>query len=185
VVLVALGGLWLMLPALLPNSAAVVLGGGTPMDLGRSWRGRRILGDGKTWGGFVGGCAAGVSLGIVQLLLAFPFDAQQFWGFGPCPGSLGVVLALAAGSLLGDMGGSFLKRRMGVARGTSVPGLDQYDFLIGAIILALLLFPEWFLGHFVEGEHIWSLITLLVVVPILHRAVNIIGYRMGKKEVPW
>ncbi|HUU07508.1 MAG TPA: CDP-archaeol synthase, partial [Thermoplasmata archaeon] len=45
----AFAGLWLMLPALIPNPAAVLVGGGTPMDLGRTWRGRRVLGDGKTW----------------------------------------------------------------------------------------------------------------------------------------
>ena len=41
-------GVWVFVPALLPNSAAVVFGGGTPVDFGRSWRGKRILGDGKT-----------------------------------------------------------------------------------------------------------------------------------------
>ena len=48
----ALVGVWLMLPALIPNSAAVLFGGGRPMDFGKSWRGKRLLGDGKTWKGF-------------------------------------------------------------------------------------------------------------------------------------
>ncbi|MDD2936323.1 MAG: CDP-archaeol synthase, partial [Candidatus Methanomethylophilaceae archaeon] len=48
-------GLWVFLPAMLPNSAAVVFGGGTKMDFGKSWRGKRIFGDGKSWRGFFGG----------------------------------------------------------------------------------------------------------------------------------
>ncbi|MFB6219607.1 MAG: CDP-archaeol synthase, partial [Halobacteriaceae archaeon] len=52
--------LWAMLPAYVPNNAAVLVGGGRPIDGGRTWRGRRLLGDGKTWRGTAGGVAAGV-----------------------------------------------------------------------------------------------------------------------------
>jgi CDP-2,3-bis-(O-geranylgeranyl)-sn-glycerol synthase len=184
-VLVALNGLWLMLPALLPNSAAVIFGGGTPVDFGRSLGGRRILGDGKTWCGFIGGCTAGLALGIILMMIAFPFDPEGLWGFGGYPGLLGVVLALSLGSLLGDMGGSFIKRRLAVKRGARMPVLDQYDFLLGAIILVTIFYPDWFMSNFWEGDGWIALVTLLLAVPILHRAVNIIGYKMGKKEVPW
>ena len=57
---------WSLLPAHAANPLAVVFGGGTPMDFGRSLRdGKRILGDGKTWRGFVGGAASGFVLGLV------------------------------------------------------------------------------------------------------------------------
>jgi len=184
-VLVALSGIWLMLPALLPNSAAVIFGGGPPVDFGRSIGGRRILGDGKTWLGFVGGVSAGIAIGTLQMMLAFIDDPVNFWGFGPFPEGMMIIATLSLGSLLGDMGGSFLKRRLGMERGRRMPGLDQYDFLIGAILLVLLFHPQWFIDNFIEGESLIALVTLLVVTPILHKAVNIIGYRMGKKEVPW
>ena len=183
--LVALSGLWLMLPALLPNSAAVLFGGGIPVDFGRSWGGRRILGDGKTWCGFIGGCAAGVALGILLMMMTFPFDSDTLWGFGSYPEALGVILVLSLGSLLGDMGGSFIKRRLNVERGAKMPVLDQYDFLIGALVLILIFYPDWFLSNYWDGNGWIALLTLLVAVPLLHRGVNIIGYRMGKKEVPW
>lgn len=179
-----LSGLWLMLPALLPNSAAVLFGGGRPVDMGRSLGGRRILGDGKTWMGLAGGWAAGVSLGIVQLMIALPFDPAGFWGFGPFPGNLLLVATLSLGSLMGDMGGSFLKRRLDLPRGARFPVLDQYDFLIGAFALALL-HGDWFYRSFLEGDSLLALAVLLVAVPLLHRAVNIVGYKMGKKDVPW
>ncbi|HQL60331.1 MAG TPA: CDP-archaeol synthase, partial [Methanoculleus sp.] len=44
-----------MLPAYVPNSAAALFGGGTPIDSGRTFGdGRRIFGDGKTYRGFFG-----------------------------------------------------------------------------------------------------------------------------------
>jgi len=184
-VLVALSGIWLMIPSLLPNPAAVIFGGGTPVDFGKSWRGKRILGDGKTWLGLIGGVAAGVSLGIVMLFVAFQFDPVNFWGFESCSKGLGVIFVLSLGSLLGDMAGSFVKRRLGIPRGAKAPGLDQYDFLVGSILLVLLVYPEWFISNFIEGEHILALVALIIAVPILHKLVNVIGYKMGKKDVPW
>ena len=43
----------------------------------------------------------------------------------------------------------------------------------------------WFWEYYLDGEHIIALITVLLATWFLHRAVNIIGYKMGKKEVPW
>jgi len=182
---VALSGLWLMLPSLLPNSAAVIFGGGTPVDFGRSWRGKRIFGDGKTWTGLIGGISAGVSLGVILLFIAYPFDSTNFWGFGDCPGNVGIVSVLSIGSLIGDLGGSFVKRRLGIERGGKAPILDQYNFALGSVVLALISFPNWFVANFIEGEHILALVVFLIAVPILHRVVNVIGYKTGNKNVPW
>jgi len=185
-------GVWVMLPALIPNSAAVLFGGGTPMDFGRSWRGKRIFGDGKTWRGFFGGAVFGILIGMVQLLLALSFPANVWWpdapvnyGFGAMPEAAGVVVLLAIGGMLGDMGGAFLKRRMGYERGAAVFGLDQYDFVLGALLLNLIVFPDWFLNTFAYGLGIVSLLTVLIVVPLLHRLFNIIGYKAGLKKEPW
>ena len=126
-----------------------------------------------------------MALGLVCMMIAYPFDSDALWGFGSYPEALGVVFVLSLGSLLGDMAGSFLKRRIGVERGAKMPILDQYDFLIGAIVLVLIFYPDWFIGNYWDGNQWIALITLLVAVPLLHRGVNIIGYRMGKKDVPW
>ncbi len=94
-------------------------------------------------------------------------------------------MALAFGSLLGDVLGSFIKRRVGIQRGGKAPVLDQYDFVIGAFLLTGALFSGWLLTHYILNEAIFGLILIIVLTPILHRVVNIIGYRIGKKEVPW
>jgi CDP-2,3-bis-(O-geranylgeranyl)-sn-glycerol synthase len=184
-ILAALSGLILFLPALLPNSAAVLFGGGTPVDFGRTWRGKRILGDGKTWRGLVGGVAAGTGFGLL-MLIAFQFlDGSDYWSYGPFPRSVAVVFTLALGSLLGDMTGAFIKRRLGMERGQKAPVLDQYDFLVGAMVLTALFNADWVAAHYITGEAIAGLITLLIFVPVLHRTVNIVGYKIGKKKEPW
>jgi CDP-2,3-bis-(O-geranylgeranyl)-sn-glycerol synthase len=180
-----LAGLWLMLPALIPNSAAVLFGGGVPMDFGRSWRGKRILGDGKTWRGFFGGATSGMAFGLVQIGIAEGLGTQDSWGFGPMPWSVVAVTSLALGSMAGDSIGSFLKRRLGVQRGRKAPVLDQFNFVAGAFVLVLLTRQTWFLDHYIRGDGLLALMLFLVVVPLLHRGINIIGYKLGKKDVPW
>jgi len=58
---------------------------------------------------------------------------------------------------------------------------DQYDLVAGAFLLLLVLDPAWLFAEVTAA----SFICILVLTPILHRAVNIIGYRIKVKEVPW
>ena len=185
IILIMLAGLWLFLPAMLPNSAAVVFGGGKPVDFGKSWRGKRILGDGKTWRGFFGGGFAGVIFGMMLMGIAYIFDKTSLWGYIDWWTGIGIVFCLSFGSLLGDMLGSFIKRRIGIERGKKAPILDQYDFLIGAFLLTTLFYHRWVYETYVEGWHILALVFLLLITLLLHRVMNIIGYKAGLKDVPW
>ena len=125
---------WAMLPAYVPNNAAVLAGGGRPIDGGRMWGDRRLLGDGKTWRGTAVGTLVGVALAAGLNFVA-----------APAGGALGVSLpmfppaaavGLAAGAMGGDIAASFLKRRSGRARGAAFPGLDQLDFAVGAVAVS-------------------------------------------------
>jgi CDP-2,3-bis-(O-geranylgeranyl)-sn-glycerol synthase len=177
--------LWFFLPAYVANPMAVVWGGGAPMDFGRSLRdGERILGDGKTWRGLAGGALSGALLG---LLLALPFVALapgSSWSFGSPLGAVIASAVLALGALLGDVGGAFVKRRMHKPRGAKALGLDQYDFVIGAL-LASLLVAGWSVPRFFSGDAWFGLLAIILITPVLHRGVNILGYRMGRKHEPW
>ncbi len=182
---IVLQGIWLTLPAYIANPSAVLFKGKKPMDFGKKLRdGNRILGDGKTWRGFFGGALCGIIIGSVQLGVAYQFD-EKAWGLGDLHNALLIISILAFGALCGDTLGSFLKRRMGKARGEKMPGLDQYDFLIGAWVLLLLFRATWFVNHFIYDLHILALITVIILTPLLHRVVNILGYKLGKKDVPW
>jgi CDP-2,3-bis-(O-geranylgeranyl)-sn-glycerol synthase len=187
-----INGLWLMLPAYLPNSFAAVWGSrkmdryfgpSKPVDFGKSWKGKRILGDGKTFRGTIGGILSGIVIGLIQTGIA---EVTPLEGFGGSrPGWFVIIVLLSTGALLGDAMGSFVKRRIGRERGADVPGLDQYDFVLGSWLLLLVFAPGWLWDHYFEGEHIFAAAAFLLITPFLHRAVNKAGFRMGVKDVPW
>src|SRR5437762_2791999 len=154
-------------------------------DLGRSLSdGQRIFGDGKTWRGLVGGTLAGAILG---LLLSLPFDLlapSSSWSFGPPAVAFVASAVLSLGALLGDLVGAFVKRRMHLPRGAKASGLDQYDFGVGSLLLSLAT-PAWPCPPSFTGDALLGLLAIIVITPALHRAVNLVGYRMGKKHEPW
>jgi len=177
-----LGALWAMLPAYVPNNAAVLFGGGEPIDGGRTLGERRILGDGKTWRGTVAGITAGALLaGVLNLVrerasgvLGVPTAALPSF---PAP----AALALPVGAMLGDMMASFLKRRTGRDRGASFPVLDQLDFVAVALGLTALVVPDWFDETFTPGR----LVVVTVVTPAFHLLTNGVAYALDLKDEPW
>jgi len=172
-----LAAFWIMLPAYIPNPIAALSGGGAPIDLGREYSdGRRLLGDGKTYRGLLIGVLAGIAVGFLQIWLASTYG----WNFLPRH-TIVSVIALAVGALLGDMTKSFFKRRLGKGRGEQWPVADQYDLVAGAFLLVLVIDPSWLFVTITLP----ILIVILILTPILHRMVNIIGYLCGIKDVPW
>lgn len=170
---------WLMLPAYLPNNFAVIFGGGTPLDFGKTFQdGRRIMGDGKTYRGTAAGVAFGALIGLALNVLA-PMAGLPTFGSGV--GQIPVLLGLSLGAMLGDIVASFFKRRMGLKRGAKLYLVDQLDFVLGAWVLTALLSPAWFWEHFT----LEVAIVILIITPILHRLTNIIGYMIGAKREPW
>ena len=177
--------LWFFLPAYAANPMAVVFGGGRPVDLGRTLRdGERLFGDGKTWRGLAGGVASGAILGLVLSLLVGLPDPASTWSFGPPAEALLASAVLALGALLGDLWGAFIKRRLHQPRGAKAVGLDQYDFVVGALAASAFL-PLWSRPKFFEGDGLLGLLAIILITPVLHRAVNVLGYRMGRKHEPW
>jgi CDP-2,3-bis-(O-geranylgeranyl)-sn-glycerol synthase len=166
-----------MLPAYIPNPTAALLGGGTPIDLGRTYPdGKRILGDGKTYRGFVLGVCTGVAVGLLQMYLAARFS----WEMLPSH-TITSVCVLATGALLGDMCKSYVKRRLGKKRGERWLIADQYDLVAGAFLLMLIFDPDWLFSNITLPVFL----IILIITPVLHRVVNIIGYYIGVKDVPW
>lgn len=171
--------IWFMLPAYIPNNAAVLVGGGRPIDGGRTFRGARLLGDGKTWRGLVGGVIAGIAVAFV--LNAAEPTVAELSGFDLPSFSAVAMVSLPLGALLGDIGASFLKRRLGAERGAAVPGLDQFDLVIGSLGLTAIFAWGWLAATLTW----WMLVVILVLTPLLHAATNAIAYLIGVKDVPW
>ena len=196
--MVFLWALWIMLPAYIPNPVAALVGGGTPIDFGKTAKdGRRIFGDGKTWRGLIGGIIGGIIFGGILMLLRWFFNLnflpEHTWI---------TIIFLSIGSLLGDLIKSYFKRRLGKDRGTKWPLADMYDMVIGSLVLmtiAQLLsgHNDWFISvltSFTAGPVInfglpWIGITIFIAIiiisPLAHRCANIIGYIFKLKDVPW
>ncbi len=166
-----------MLPGYVPNPVAAALGGGRPIDGGRNfWDGRRIFGDGKTWRGFASGVLAGILIGALQVMVVQPVAPDWL----PRHTLLTVVL-FSAGALLGDLAKSFFKRRIGKGQGERWPVADQFDLVAGAFLLTALVDLPWLISVITLPVLFW----VLVLTPILHKTVNVIGYLAGIKDVPW
>jgi CDP-2,3-bis-(O-geranylgeranyl)-sn-glycerol synthase len=189
IILLILLAPWLFLPAVLANMAPVFLGGKKPVDFGKDFfDGRRILGDGKTIGGTIGGTLVGFTVGMAQItLLLFLSATDTMWSYGDSWYAIPIVALVAFGALFGDLLGSFLKRRLNFERGAKFPIMDQYDLVIGVIIILLILpfSRDWFLDRFIFHPHWITLVAILLGTYLVHRISNLVAYKIGKKDVPW
>ena len=172
--------LWLMLPAYLSNPAAALsvamAGAGIPIDQGKYYKGHRIFGEGKTCKGLFSGILFGVFVGILQNIINIEFLGRSMPNFNFLS-----IITMPTGAMLGDLTASFFKRRFGMERGQLFPLVDQLDFVAGAWIITILFDKGWFLHNF----KIDIIISALVLTPILHRLVNVIGYKIGVSKEPW
>src|SRR5215467_108604 len=125
-----------------------------PIDQGRSFRGKRIFGDNKTYRGLaVVGLGTAIGFGLQSLLLhriasirgIELFDYTFFKSV-----ALGLTVGVAA--MLSELPNSFIKRRFEIAPGSAAKGwkglifyvYDQIDFLVGAWIVLTVVVPVTF-----------------------------------------
>ena len=207
--------LWLYMPGFLANTFAMLWGkwlpktgyGPWPIDGGRTLSdGNRILGDGKTWNGLVGGSLTSglLSVLIVALMGDIPAANAAIGESGifthPLQGAEGtwfdvgsdLVTAFILGTflgffcLVGDSSGSFVKRRRGLKRegdiSSKAPLLDTLPFAI--VVFAA---GQLFLGTSIlaDSELVLPMVALVAFTPVLHRSFNLLGYRLGWKDVPY
>lgn len=97
----------------------------------------------------------------------------------------GAILGFAA--LVGDAVKSYFKRRLGKEGGAPWVPFDQLDFVVfglaAAFVAAPLLADGWVWAALLDD---WVVLTTIVVLtPLLHFLVNVIGYWLKLKDVPW
>ena len=147
----------LFFPSYIANSTPVVLGGGPPMDGGKLWSdGKPILGANKTIRGAITGVLAGTIIGLLQ-------------------GNLIGGVAQSAGAILGDLISSFYKRRRDYAPGSSMPIIDQLDFIIMAVMLS---YPF-------QSTDLVSALTIMVITVPIHYGTNYLAWLLKLKKNPW
>jgi len=160
-----------ILPAYIANSSAALFGGGYPLDFGMKLKRHRIFGSGKTFRGFILGVLFGTVAGNVMGFLL----AGTAFSLGTIELYTALGFLLSVGAMLGDLVKSFFKRRLGFKSGQMLPIIDQLDFVIGAIAL----------GSFAYIPSIKTVIFLIIITPLIHLLLNIIGYLLKLKKVPW
>ncbi len=174
----------LFLPAYIANPAAVIFGGHYPMDFGKTFfKKGRIFGDGKTWSGFLGGTLSGAAVGYLLLIifLITGWIGQYPYGHTIVAASI-TIFSMSVGSLVGDATGSFIKRRLGLKSGANAFLLDQWPFVLVSFLFIFVFSRSFFMEYY---GNIVGTLTILIITPPLHRAVNIIGYKTKRKNVPW
>ena len=149
-------------PAYAANGAPVLFGGGKPLDMKRKFMGKRIFGDHKTVRGTLSSLVCGTLVGIIY----YPFLAYM----------LPIAIMLTVGANFGDLVGSFIKRRISMKPGRSLPIMDQYGFFIFALIFA------FWLGHM---PGVYGLAVLVILTGALHVLTNRGANKLKLKEVPW
>lgn len=173
--------LWFFLPAgvanatpVFANKIPVLRNWKTPLDLGTTWRGKRLFGTNKTWRGLVFGTIVGALTGLLIYSL-YPASASQL-NFTNDAGikMLALGALLGAGALIGDAIESMIKRQLNVAPGESWFPFDQLDYIFGGILFGSLMY--------VLQPH--QALTIFAVYFGLHVIVSYIGYLLGLKDKP-
>jgi len=154
-----------------------------PLDFRLAFRGKRLLGDNKTWRGLV-----------IQIIFCTLGGGIQGWlqerGFIPhwLPfldyTRLGLLIGflLGLGMTLGELPNSFLKRQFDIPPGQRTSGiwgalffvLDQVDLAIGV----------WFFFFFLVKPPVLLVIWSLVLTLVLHLSVSSFGYILRMRKTP-
>lgn len=172
-VLFIIEALWLVAAAYTANAFPVIVHGKKPLDLGKTYRGRRVLGDGKTIIGTIAGILFGIFIGSMQVLFQGEIPAE--WGLSLTVMTWSMVILLSVGAIVGDLLGSFVKRRYGIEQGGKAPLLDQLGFLIVAFLFVSI----------VHVPDLVYIVTLLIITPLAHVATNGFAYLLKIKDRPW
>jgi CDP-2,3-bis-(O-geranylgeranyl)-sn-glycerol synthase len=159
---VVIGAIFFALPAYIANMTPLILSKiihkRRPLDMGKNWvDGKRVFGDNKSVEGFVAGTLAGLVIG--------------FFSGNPLRG-----LIMGLGAMTGDTLGSFIKRRLDIAQGEPAPFLDQYLFILVALLFSYLA------GYVTTSD---KLVVILIATPILHVSSNYIAYLLKIRQKPF
>lgn len=156
-----------ILPAYVANGAPVLFGGGPPVDFGKNFfDGRRIFGDNKTLRGLLSGILSGL---LVGLILSFTVFQPSYFSY---------FIAQSLGAHIGDLFGSFVKRRLNLKPGQSAPILDQLGFLLFAFL------AMYFICGSIPLTSL-EIAILLVLTLILHPLTNLGAYLLKLKSRPY
>ena len=143
-----------------------------PIDANKTWRGKRILGDHKTWRGLFFGTLSGFLIFELQRSLYNKgiLTNLALINYSTAPIFLGALLGFAA--LFGDSLKSFFKRQMDIRPGKPWVPFDQFDFLVTTVIITI----PW------SGITLIDSLLVLTIIFFLTIIVQYSGYKLKLKN---
>jgi CDP-2,3-bis-(O-geranylgeranyl)-sn-glycerol synthase len=177
--------LWFFLPAALANGVPVLVAQipwlkkfEAPMDLGKTYRGKRIFGAHKTWRGFIAAVLTSTLVLWWQQLAAQHFGWAQWLTSGEVDYATLPTLLMGpifgASALIGDAVESFLKRQRGTPPGHGWFPWDQLDYIIAAAIATSPFVPL----------SLWQYVWVFGFWFTIHIVSSYLGYLGGIKDRP-
>jgi len=151
-----------------------------PIDAGRTLRGTRWLGDGKTWRGVavavLGSCAA---IAIQKHVIGARAAQLALIAYGDVD-VLALGLAMGGGAILGELPNSFVKRRLGIAPGKTAHGALSVLFYVWDQIDVLMTAWPFVLPWVSPSAALVA--TSFLIALLLHPAMSLIGYLVGARK---
>ncbi|MBN2458444.1 CDP-archaeol synthase [Candidatus Woesearchaeota archaeon] len=179
--LTIISALYYAMPGMLANMSPLFFKGwlkplAKPVDLGLKIKGKRLLGDHKTFRGFVLGMITGMLAGFLQYIIRdFAIIQSISYIDYTFVKSIGIGLAFGFAALLGDSAKSLVKRQVGIRPGKPFIPFDQVDYIVGIIAFSYLFRPMT-----------WQMIAALVLIgPLLHLAFTKLGYFLKIRKERW
>lgn len=175
-----LGALLLFAPAGIANTAPVWVAKmpllskfNTPLDLGRSFRGKRIFGQNKTIRGLLSGAIVGAIVAVVATVFINNF---QWVAEKDLVGSQINFILLGAltgfGALVGDAVESFFKRQLNKPPSKPWFPFDQVDYIFGGMI---------FVAIFIDLQPI-HYVWIFVCYTLFHPFFSYLAYLLKLKD---
>jgi CDP-2,3-bis-(O-geranylgeranyl)-sn-glycerol synthase len=176
--------LWFFLPAAIANMMPIFAAHWKfikeydyPMDCHKTFRGKRIFGDHKTFRGLIVGMIfSTLVLWLQQLAVAhiqFVADLTNQVDYTQLPVLvLGPLFGFAA--IAGDAIESFFKRQRGIKPGDGWFPFDQIDYIVAGAVATM---------PFVRLS-LWQYVWLVALWLVIHVISTVIGYKLGLKDKP-
>lgn len=177
-----IAAIYFMLPACFANAAPVAASHlpflrsfSWPIDFGITVNGKRIFGDNKTFRGVI----AAIFVALVTILIQkYVTGPLYFSGYEIIDYDITAIYfygcIFGCGAVLGDLLGSFAKRRLGLKPGAWLPYFDQADYVFGtlALLCVFSLLPPF------------SIIITLSFIPFITFFAAFISVKLGIKTSP-
>lgn len=176
--------LWIFLPGGYANAIPVFTAHApflkhwdTPLDFGKTWRGKPLFGKHKTWRGLFSGIVIAILTLLLQQYCYNSFEFIREISRDVDYSTLNILVLgtlFGAGTLLGDAIESFFKRQASIAPGSSWFPFDQIDYIIGGL-LAISLVIRLSVSEYA---------AILILWFSMHLLFSFLGYKVGLKDKP-